>query len=121
MLAQLRDENMVGTWVNSIALNYYRKWLRQQPNLSVLPDLPGGQEPNMAAIDLNKILQFVKPDDRQLLLRRMEGVSISEIAKDHQVSDTAIRLRLLRARRTARSQLNGTSDTSRVTRNEAAA
>ena len=120
MLAQLRDENMVSTWVNSIALNYYRKWLRQEGNFSTLPDLHGGEEPNMAAIDLRKVLKFVKPDDRLLFQRRMEGESISEIAKDNQVSDTAIRLRLLRARRTVRSQVIGGS-ASRTSRYESAA
>lgn len=105
MLAQLRDENLVTSWVNSIALNFHRKWLRQQAYLLTLTDLPSGDVPNLAAIDVQKILDLLKPDDRILLQRRMEGVSIGEIAKDHRVTETAIRLRLLRARRTARNQI----------------
>jgi DNA-directed RNA polymerase specialized sigma24 family protein len=110
-LAQLRDEKMVTHWVNSIALNHYRNSLRKQATLQTLPELPGGFEPNVAAIDLDRVLAFIPLDDRLMLKRQMEGVSINEIARDHNVSDTAIRLRLHRARRTVRSQvLRGPSD-----------
>src|SRR5258708_5087611 len=101
--AQLRDDKMVATWVNSIALNHYRMWLRHQTGQHTLPDLPGGEEPNIAALDVKRVLAFVPLGDRLLLERRMQGASINELAKDNNVSDTAIRLRLMRARRTARS------------------
>jgi DNA-directed RNA polymerase specialized sigma24 family protein len=105
MVGQLRDEKMVLSWVNSIALNDYRKWLRQQSKLQILSDLPGGTQPDISALDLKRILAFVSLDDRCLLEFRMQGASVSEIAAHYQVSGTAIRLRLLRARRMAKSKV----------------
>ena len=103
--SQLRNEKLVATWVNSIALNHYRRWLRQQPGHQSLTDLPGGAEPNTAVIDMNRLLASMPEKERVLLERRMEGASISELAKDNNVTGTAIRLRLLRARRSAKMLL----------------
>ncbi len=105
MLAQLRDEKMVLSWVNSIALNDYRKCRRQQSKLQNLFDIPGGAEPDMSALDLKRILAFVSMDDRSLLELRMQGSSVNEIAGHYKVSSTAIRLRLLRARRLVKTKV----------------
>ena len=102
---QLRNEKMVATWVNSIALNHYRMSLRQQSGQQALTDLPGGSGPNTTAIDMQRVLDYIPEDERLLLQRRMYGASINELAKDHNVSDTAIRLRLMRARRSAKSHM----------------
>ena len=108
-VTQLRDEKMVVSWINSIALNDYRKWLRQQSKLEHLRDLPGGVETDLTALDLNRILAFVSMDDRVLLALRLQGASVSEIAERYKVTATAIRLRLLRARRTAKSKVESRS------------
>lgn len=105
MLTQLRDERMVLSWVNSIALNDYRKYHKQQSKLQNLFDLPGGPEPDMSALDLKRILAFVSMDDRSLLELRMQGASVNEIAGHYKVSNTAIRLRLLRARRLVKTKV----------------
>lgn len=102
-LAQLRDERMLATWVNSIALNHYRMWLRQQSGRQGLTDLPGGRGPNTAVIDMQRLLGCIPLNERLLLERRMHGESIQDLAKDNNVSRTAIRLRLMRARRAAKS------------------
>lgn len=104
-MAQLRDERMVATWVNSIALNHYRMWLRQQSGRQVLTDLPGGEEPNHIRLDMQRVLGCLSPSDRKLLEGRLQGASINELAEERNVSDAAIRLRLLRARRSARSHM----------------
>ena len=103
-IEQLRDDNMVSTWVNSIALNCYRKWFKQQSRWQELTDQPSGESPNFAALDTQRVLSFIPASDRLILERRVHGASINQIAMENNVSNTAIRLRLLRARRHARFQ-----------------
>jgi DNA-directed RNA polymerase specialized sigma24 family protein len=57
---------------------------------------------DFAAIDIARILTFCRPSDRHLLEQSMSGVTTAEIAREQGASDTAIRIRLLRARRDAR-------------------
>jgi DNA-directed RNA polymerase specialized sigma24 family protein len=105
-VSQLRDENMVLTWVNTIALNIYRRLIRKESPQTPpkFPEKTVGID--MAAIDVAKILTFCRPCDRLLLEQQyLNGVSIGEIARDHGVTETAIRIRLLRARRDARFQV----------------
>ena len=101
--SQLRNEKMVATWVNSIALNHYREWLRKHESQQILTDLPGGEETNLAVMDMNRLLASLPHNERCLLERRMQGASINELARDHNVNDATMRLRLLRARRSAKT------------------
>ncbi len=103
-LSQLRNESMVTTWVNSIALNVYRSVLRSERAFQALPEFYTGEGVNLAAIDLNRILKFCAPRDRALLELQMQGETAEEIARKQGVTETAIRIRLLRARRTVRSK-----------------
>lgn len=107
-LSQLRDDNLVGTWVNTIALNVYRSILRSEPAYQALPELRAKAGVNLAAIDVARILKICRPCDRLLLEQQMHGVTAEEIARKHGVSETAIRIRLLRARRAARLRLGQT-------------
>ncbi len=107
-LAQLRDESLVVTWVNTIALNVYRGLLRRKPMTAILfeqRDRTVGI--NLAAIDIARVLTFCRPSNRILLQQCMSGVTAAEIAQKEGVSETAIRIRLLRARRDARSSVEG--------------
>ena len=105
-LAQLRDESLVITWVNTIALNVYRSLIRRQPFDQALPDLiDRSYAINLAAIDLARILGFCRPADRILLEEQMNGATTTELARKYGVTETAIRIRLLRARREARSRV----------------
>jgi DNA-directed RNA polymerase specialized sigma24 family protein len=105
-LDQLRSEGMVLTWVNSIALNLYRHSIRSdranQRALKALPDSRTAAGPDLAAIDLRRLLTFCRPCDRLLLERQMRGASAEEMAQELGVSNIAIRIRLLRARRSVR-------------------
>jgi len=102
-LGQLRSEELVSTWVNTIALNLYRRAIRQERRLQVLRDpMYAKSTMNWAAIELSRILRFCRLPDRQLLEAQMGGQTAEEIAHDQGVSQTAIRIRLLRARRAAR-------------------
>src|SRR6266851_5532435 len=104
-LAQLRNEDLVVTWVNTIALNVYRSVLRSEPAYQALPELSTKAGVNLAAIDVARILKICRPCDRILLEQQMRGVTAEEIARKQGVSETAIRIRLLRARRAARSRV----------------
>ncbi len=103
-LSQLRNESMVTTWVNAIAMNVHRSVLRSERAYQALPDYYTRAEVNLAAIDLNRILKFCCPRDRALLELQMQGDTAEEIAQKQGVTETAIRIRLLRARRAARSR-----------------
>lgn len=102
-LAQLRERNLLVTWVNTIALNLYFRALHDERRQVAL------QEPryscgflNWAAIDLSRILDGCRVSDRALLEAQLNGFTAKEIAGETGTSETAVRLRLLRARRAAR-------------------
>lgn len=102
-LSQLRSDELISTWVNTIALNLYRRAIRQERRLQVLRDpMYAKSTMNWAAIELARILRICRLPDRQLLEAQMGGQTAEEIAQAQGVSQTAIRIRLLRARRAAR-------------------
>jgi len=99
-LGQLRDPTMVLTWMNSIALNIHRSHMRREPLLQTLPELSTAPKLNLAAIDLRRILKTCKHNDRMVLQRHyLEGFKVREIAQEQGWTETAVRIRLLRARR----------------------
>jgi RNA polymerase sigma factor (sigma-70 family) len=104
-LHQLRDEDSVLTWVNRIALNSYRRVIVREPLAQELPDVASPNSINLAAIDVDRILNQCRPSDRALFEQQMRGATTQEIARAQGVSETAIRIRLLRARRATRSRL----------------
>jgi RNA polymerase sigma-70 factor (ECF subfamily) len=106
-LEQLRNESSVTTWVNTIALNVYRRLARREacaPTPTQMPEKTVSID--VAAIDVARILDFCRPSDRLLLEQQyVKGVTTEEMAREQGVTQTAIRIRLLRARRYARSQV----------------
>ena len=101
-LGQLRDPRMVLTWMNSIALNIHRCFLRREPLLHALPEIAAPPKIDLAAIDIKRILQCCTKKDRVVLQRHyLEGFKVREIASAHGWTETAVRIRLLRARRSA--------------------
>ena len=106
-LGQLRNANMVLTWMNSIALNIHRSYIRREPLLQILTELPAPPKINLAAIDVQRILKCCKTKDRVVLHRYyIEGYKVREIASSQGWTETAVRIRLLRARRTVRKRLD---------------
>lgn len=104
-IGQLRDKCLVTTWVNTIALNVNRGLIRKEP-VRNLPELPHGTSYiDLTAIDIARVLSRCRPSHRQLLEQFMLGVTPREIAEREGVSDTAIRIRMLRARRAVRMQI----------------
>lgn len=107
-LNQLRDERLLVTWVNTIALNQFRKAIRQDQRQEVLQDTANPKPPmNWAALDLARILSRCRSRDRILLKAQLEGVTAKELSERTGASATAMRLRLYRARNAARMIAEG--------------
>ena len=104
-LDQLRDEGMIVSWVNTIAINYHRRGCRREARYQALPDLCGRIGIDLAPLDTAKILKFCRPGDRVLFEHQLGGLTTKEIATKQGVSTTAIRIRLLRARRAVRARV----------------
>lgn len=101
---QLRDDGLLVTWVNAIALNAYRGLLRREPCGRPLNQVPAS-ETDLARIDIARLLRFCRPPERRLLERQLTGETAEEMARREGVTKTAIRIRLLRARRRVREHI----------------
>jgi DNA-directed RNA polymerase specialized sigma24 family protein len=104
-IGQLRNESVVATWVNTIALNCHRSVIRSENHQLPLTDLATSADVNVACIDLDRLLARCRPSDRQLFDDYLQGYPIEEIADRHGISNTAARIRLLRARREVQSRI----------------
>ena len=105
---QLRQPASVLPWIISIAGNMRKTLLRQQQK-EVLKDEPRATTNNSdaIAIDAKKVLQASKPLHRAVLeAHYMHGLTAQEIAQAEGVSEGAIRLRLMRARRNLKKKVN---------------
>jgi DNA-directed RNA polymerase specialized sigma24 family protein len=104
-LAQLRDQTMLMTWINRIAVNLsianFRKARRETP-LSEIHMRRAITNQHTDAVDLALLLRVCRPCDRTLLEEFVTGASIGEIAAKKNATPTAIRVRLVRARRVVR-------------------
>jgi RNA polymerase sigma factor (sigma-70 family) len=103
---QLRDSAYLLTWVNSIALNAYRGLLRHEQRFQALPEISVAPRLNLAALDTTRILDGCRPMERMILRQHhLEDRPIQEIADECGCTETAMRIRLLRARRSVKSRL----------------
>src|SRR5262249_5235963 len=91
-LTQLRNDSMVNAWVNTIALNFLRRTIRNESSHQALTERPGGGGIDVAAIDLGRILSFCRPHERTLLEKYLEGRTMAELAQESGVTETAIRI-----------------------------
>ena len=105
-LAQLRDPQTIVTWINTIALNHYRRVIRvERLHQEIQPSSHGKTCMDLAAIDVNRILHICRPPERFLLEAQMSGITAKEMAREKGLTETAVRIRFLRARRSARKAL----------------
>jgi DNA-directed RNA polymerase specialized sigma24 family protein len=109
-LEQLRNEGMIGSWVNAIAINYHYRRSRQESRFQPLTEFQDKvgvdlMPPQIAKMDTEKILKLCRPSDRILFQHQLGGLNTEEIARKQRVSTTAVRIRLLRARRAARANI----------------
>jgi DNA-directed RNA polymerase specialized sigma24 family protein len=101
-LDQLRDETVLVTWVNTIALNLFRKTLRKNARQEALVETAHpASGMNWAALDLARILTRCRARDRVLLQAQLEGVTAKELSERTGGTATAARLRFYRARHAA--------------------
>jgi len=102
---QLRDPDLVGFWVNSIARNLFRARFRGR----IMAPIDGVEAPywmNLEEIEVHRMLERCSGRDRELLERSLEGYSAEEIAQSEGITSTGIRVRLLRIRQSLRQQLS---------------
>jgi DNA-directed RNA polymerase specialized sigma24 family protein len=104
-LQQLKDDGMVVSWVNAIAINCHRRVGQQESRFQALPELCGHVGVDSAPFDTAKILECCRPGDRLLFEQQLGGLTTPEIAKKQGVTAAAIRLRFLRARRAVRASV----------------
>ena len=121
---QLRDVDSMPTWVNSIALNIYRAFLRCKESSTVQfynlhPDQLRRRDPKLdtfswlaapavdsAPIDARRMMRLIPPQAQILLWNfYVEGKSLRELAASYGCSPDAVRIRLLRAKQLARSRV----------------
>src|ERR1700733_14296290 len=82
-LSQLRDPQMIVTWINSIALNQYRRVIRNERlHQELQQSVYGNTCLDLAAIDVARILGACRPPDRLLLEAQMKGVTAKEMAHE---------------------------------------
>src|SRR5258707_7421615 len=79
--------------------------MRNEDQQLPLVEIPIKAGINLDAIDLERFLTWCRPSDRQLFEDYLEGYPIEEIARKQGISYTAVRIRLLRARRSVRSRI----------------
>jgi DNA-directed RNA polymerase specialized sigma24 family protein len=101
-ISQLRNDAMLTTWINTIALNTFRRALFRDRIFSELNDSSWSGTLNEAAIEVSQLLKHCRIEDRILLQEKMAGSTSEEIADQRGVTATSIRLRFLRARRALR-------------------
>ncbi len=98
---QLRNPAFLVTWVNSIALNVYRTALRREPITEELTEYQAPKSDwDASALDAKRVLRECRQNDRIVLEGHyIFGYKLDEIAAQNNWSETAVRIRLLRARR----------------------
>jgi len=111
----LRDTSSFRPWLYQIMVNTYRNrvrlpwWKRSAPMTEELENSAPGDDPTdcqLAKRNLQRAFRAVTADDRALVvLFELEGWSIVEIAKMRNSSESAIKMRLSRARRKMRGAL----------------
>jgi hypothetical protein len=70
-LDQLRDESIIGSWVNTIAINYHRRGCQYEARYQPLPELRGDIGIDLAPLDAAKILKVCRPGDRMLFEQQL--------------------------------------------------
>lgn len=98
---QLRNRDFLTTWINQIAINYYRRMQRQTNREEPIVSDPTCAPVTTAAVDVEKILSLCEEPHRTLLSLQLAGRTMDEIASELGTSNLAVRVRLTRARRRA--------------------
>lgn len=101
---QLRDPELIGFWVNSIARNLFRARFRAVALTSLEGIDPSYKMGFEKSLDLQRMLDRCGKRDRALLQKTLAGYSAEELAETEGISATGIRVRLLRVRQSLREE-----------------
>jgi|SRR5579871_6434047 len=101
---QLRDPNLVGYWVNSIARNLFRARFRSPATLPI-DNVNPSYTMDLDLLEVQRLLDRCPARDRALLEKSLEGYSAEEIAQTAGITPTGIRVRLLRLRNNLRNRI----------------
>ena len=100
--AQLKSEDRILPWVNSIAYHALcteRRRRSRHGELKEMPDKRPGPASCLAEIDVSRLMTLCSPLDRSLLLERFcHGHNMEDIAQRHQLSRVATRVRIHRSK-----------------------
>jgi len=115
-LSRFNEKSKFSTWVYSITYNFCIDYIRKQKKEKAIfsdemeraPDLAEDNIPDKELLELNleelkRVLDGMKGGDRAILLMKyQDGVSIKEIAKFFNKSESAIKMQIKRAKERAR-------------------
>jgi RNA polymerase sigma factor (sigma-70 family) len=105
---QLRDEGMIFSWINSIALNMSRNQFRRNARsqgLEETVDLRPGPSAASASADIDYLFSKCDKVDRSLLwMQAVGGFTTAEIGQHHGLKPSTVRVRLMRAKTRLRQQ-----------------
>lgn len=101
---QLRDPELIGFWVNSIARNLFRARFRSVTLTSLEGIDPSYRMGFEKSLDLQRMLDRCGKRDKNLLQKTLAGYSAEELAETEGISATGIRVRLLRVRQSLREE-----------------
>jgi DNA-directed RNA polymerase specialized sigma24 family protein len=100
-LSQLRNLDMLLSWVNSIAWNMYRSEKRSRYHCVPLDSMMSAYTGvDTLSLDVQRLMHYCSEDQAALLRRYyFDGAEVSELAVEGRVEPVTIRVRLGRARR----------------------
>lgn len=102
---QLKDKKKALSWVNTIALNLYRSSIRRDSQQELIYDIPVPFKISLSAFDLEKKLKLCRESEREILiLRYFWDFDIKDLAGRYGCTEIAMRVKLLRARRSLRAK-----------------
>ena len=109
-LGSFREQAKFSTWLYSVTYNYCMDQLRSPKQKEVYSDDPyetladyaDDEDADIAEMEaqrLNQALDYLTPDERGLLMMKyQDDISIREIADGQNLTESAVKMRLMRAK-----------------------
>ena len=102
---QIKNKKKTLAWINTIALNLYRSSFPRDSRYLSFREHPTSPKVDIAAFDLHRKLDQCRDIEKEILeLRYFAGFNIKDLAKRYGCAESAMRVRLLRARRSLRAK-----------------
>lgn len=102
---QLKDKTKALAWVNTIAFNLHKSSFRRDSRREPLREIAVQPPVRTATLDLDiKMRQCRKTDSEILKLRYLMGFDITDLADRYHCTQTTVRVKLMRARRSLKAQ-----------------